>query len=136
MTRLYALAITFALAGCATSGGGLMSEILSSWSGAATEEVFAQWGYPHEQREIAGRQLLVWRREVGFAMPGTANTTAYRVGNQVFAQTSVMPGVAGIASCTRILEIKDNRVVGGQAEGGNCPFMEIGPYADWRRKAR
>ena len=133
--------ICVALCGCASGGYGLMDGIMSSWAGASTDDVIKQWGYPHDERVIAGKRLLVWNREVQLTLPATASTTGSvnRVGNTSYytGTTTVSGGGASNWSCTRILEIdSNNRVIGWQWEGNNCPFMDVAaPYNNWRRKS-
>jgi hypothetical protein len=116
-----------------------MDGIMSSWIGASVDEVVAQWGYPHEERQIVGKTLLIWSRNVQWAMPATATTTGTvnRIGNTAFVSgtTSVVGGGMANFNCTRILEIDSGRrVIAYQWEGNNCPFMEAGPYTAWRRR--
>ena len=136
---LLLLAVSASLTGCASGGFGAMDRIMSSWVGASADEVMGQWGYPHEERSIAGRKLLVWHRNVQLTMPATATTTgtANRVGGTTFysGTTTVSGGGVSNWSCVRILEVdSSNKVVSGQWEGNNCPFMEAGAYSNWRRK--
>jgi hypothetical protein len=139
--RLITIALSAALtvlSGCASTSK-VMDGIMSSWLGASAEEAVAQWGYPHEERQVLGRTLLVWNRSLQWAMPATATTTGTvnRIGNTAYVPgtTSVIGGGVTSFNCTRILEIDaGRRVVAYQWEGNNCPFMEAGPYSAWRRK--
>lgn len=136
MRRIASLLLALALSGCASGGFGTMDGIMASWAGASVDEVIAQWGYPAGERDVAGRKLLYWTREVSTFMPGIASSTsAYNpVAGAVQTTTTFSGGGMANWSCTRILEIKDDKVKGWQWEGNNCPFMEAGPYANWRRK--
>ena len=136
---LAAAVLTTMLGGCASGAFGVMDGIMSSWAGASTDEVMLQWGYPHEERKIAGKTLLVWQRNVQLTMPATETTigTANRIGstNYYSGTTTVSGGGVSNWACVRILEISDqNKVISWQWEGNNCPFMEAGPYSNWRRK--
>jgi hypothetical protein len=127
------------LTSCASGGFGVMDKIMSSWVGAQADEVIRQWGYPHEERVIAGRKLLVWHRNVQLTMPASATTsgTINRVGSTAYysGTTTVSGGGVSNWSCIRTLEISnENKVVSWQWEGNNCPFMEAGPYSNWRRQ--
>lgn len=126
------------LSGCASTST-VMDGVMSSWIGANADEVVAQWGYPHEERQLLGKTLLVWNRNLQWAMPATATTagTVSRYGNTAYVTgtTNVIGGGVATFNCTRILEIDSGRrVVAYQWEGNNCPFMEAGPYSSWRRK--
>jgi hypothetical protein len=133
------LIVAVTLSACVSGGPGVMDRIMVSWMGASADEVMRQWGYPHEERNVAGKKLLVWHRNVQLAMPVTATTTgtANRVGPSTYysGTTTVSGGGVSNWSCVRILEVNsENRVVNWQWEGNNCPFMEAGPYANWRRQ--
>lgn len=130
-------AISF-LAAC-SGGDGIMDGIMNSWNGAELDQVIDAWGYPNSEQNIAGRKLYIWNRDVQLAMPATATTTGYATnyGSQTFytGTTNIMGGGVTNWSCTRILEVNSkNVVVNGEWRGNNCPFMEAGPYANWRRK--
>lgn len=87
---------------------------------------------------MAGHKLLVWQRAVQMGMPATTQTTgtANRIGGTTYvnATSTTYGGGVGTFSCTRILEIRDDRVVAWQWGGNNCPFLEMGPYSNWRRR--
>ncbi len=133
------LAPMIILAGC-SGGAGLMDGIMKSWQGASVDQVISQWGYPNEERAVAGRKLLVWHRNIGAVMPKVANTfgTANVIGNTTYYSGTTSYSGGGVISgnCVRTLEIDgNNRVVNWQWEGNNCPFLDIGPpYSSWRRK--
>lgn len=136
--QMISLAAVAALTGCASGGFGTMDRIMASWQGASVDQVIAQWGYPHEERRVAGRTLLVWNRDMQLSMPATATTTgtANRIGSTAYVNTTTTYSGGGTSSwsCTRILEIRDDKVHSWQWEGNNCPFAEAGPYSNWRRK--
>ncbi|PCI66631.1 MAG: hypothetical protein COB26_10970 [Piscirickettsiaceae bacterium] len=121
------------VSGCSITN--TMNGIMSSWVGANIDEVVAQWGYPHEQREFRGRTLYVWNRNTTLTMPQTTNTTANVYGNTVYAQSTTTGGNTTHWSCQRILEVNENgTVISYQWGGNNCPFGEIMQYSNWRKK--
>ena len=137
--RRSSLILAALFAGCASGGYGTMDGIMSSWQGATVDQVIAQWGYPHGEMTIAGKHLLVWERNVSVPMPMTANTTASanRVGSTTYVQgtTTYSGGGSLQGSCRRILEVNAENIVSSwQWDGNNCPFAEMGPYSNWRRK--
>ena len=126
------------LSGC-SGGAGLMDNIMQSWQGASVDEVISQWGFPHEERRVAGRKILIWHRNVQAVMPAAATTygSANVIGNTAFySGTTTYSGARVISgSCVRMLQVDDdNKVVRGQWEGNNCPFLEMGPYSNWRKR--
>jgi hypothetical protein len=111
-----------------------MDGIMTSWNGAHIDEVIRQWGYPHEERTVAGRKIYVWRRDVQAVMPSVTTGTATVIGSGVY-YSGVTTGGVSSWGCNRILEVDPkNRVISWQWEGNNCPFAEMGPYSNWRRK--
>jgi len=86
-----------------------MDSIMASWMGATLDEAIGQWGYPEEEKNIAGRKLYVWQDDAG--------------------------GFGNLVNCKRILSVNaKNTVVGVDSTGNNCPFMEVGPYSKWRKR--
>jgi hypothetical protein len=142
MKLLLKMSVVAALLSACSGGGdgGVMDGIMTSWKGASLNQVIDAWGFPHAEQDIAGRKLYVWNNEIQLTMPATATTTGYAstYGGQTFysGTTNVMGGGISNWSCTRILEVNNsNIVIGGEWRGNNCPFMEAGPYAKWRRKS-
>lgn len=122
-----------ALTGCTNS---TMKSIMSSWEGEHIDSVIEQWGFPNEEKEIAGHKLYVWYRGRSFYVPATSTTTGYVYGNSFSANTSTFGGYPVHAYCTRILEVDDSgHVTRWQWEGNDCPCMEIFEYAHWRNKS-
>lgn len=114
-----------------------MDSIMDSWKGVHLDKVIKQWGYPIEDRNIAGRTLYVWSETQQWSMPATVNTTGYgsTIGNQTYINTysTVTGGGVSNWTCTRILEVnKSNIVIDWQWSGNNCPFLEEMQYKNWR----
>jgi hypothetical protein len=92
-----------------------MDCVMSSWMGESLDAVIGQWGYPADEKTIAGRKLYYWHRTMG---GGYYGNTGY-----------------GSLACTRILEVDESKtVVRGQWEGNNCPFAKCGAYRNWENK--
>ena len=81
-----------------------MKKVMDSWIGENLETVIDHWGYPTQEKTIAGKKLYYW-----------INSSYEVLGNQY--------GVyGGDSTCNRILEVdKNNRVIKWQWEGNNCP---------------
>lgn len=136
MTQLKFIAVAtmlFILAGCSTTK--TMNGIMSSWEGSNINEVVAQWGYPHEEREFQGRKLYIWHHNKSAYIPQTTNTTGSVYGNSVYATSTTSGGYAIQGSCQRVLEVDSSgTVVHWEWRGNNCPFGELMEYANWRKK--
>jgi hypothetical protein len=120
--------------GCTTSK---MNSIMSSWEGAHINEVIRQWGYPAAERQIAGRTVHVWERNVAIQMPATTTMTGNVSPSGYYSATAVTTGGGTLhGSCRRSLEVDaSGYVVSWQWEGNNCPFAEMWPYSNWRRNS-
>lgn len=83
-----------------------MSRVMNSWSGEHIDTVFKYWGYPNDEKNIAGHKLLYW----------------YNNQSPQYIQTSAYTGTVTQSYCTRILEIDKNSAVSSwQYEGNSCP---------------
>ncbi len=83
-----------------------MDKVMDSWKGENIDTVLKYWGYPSEEKSIAGHKLLYW----------------YRKNNPQYVQNSAYIGTITQEYCTRILEInKHNTVISWQYEGNDCP---------------
>lgn len=129
------------LTGCSTIP--LMDDMMNSWVGAPLEEVVMQWGLPNREIRLGDKRMYQWDRSATVVMPtySTSVTTgsATAVGNQAFGNaltTTTNSGGAWLGfSCERILLVNEgNTIEKVSYKGNNCPFMEIGEYANWRRK--
>lgn len=81
-----------------------MSKALNSWVGYTIDDVIAVWGYPKEEKKIAGRNLVYWT----YSEPYFSANDYYAVGGQAY--------------CNRILEIdKNKKIISWQYEGNACP---------------
>lgn len=108
-----AVALTFfccalLLPGPATAGK-FMDKVMASWVGASLDGAIRQWGFPDDEKTIAGRHIFIWLDDAG--------------------------GVGNLANCERILQVNSKQVViATDYKGINCPFMAVGAYKNWRKK--
>ena len=81
-----------------------MKRIMDSRVGVNIETVIEHWGYPTQEKTIAGKKLYYW-----------INSSYEVSGNQYVVY-------GGESSCNRILEVdKNNNVIKWQWEGNSCP---------------
>ncbi len=84
----------------------VMSRVMNSWKGESIDVVIKHWGYPNEEKNIAGHKLLYW----------------YQNQNPQYVQTSAYTGSITQSYCTRILEVNEHNIVSSwQYEGNSCP---------------
>lgn len=136
--RGVAALLLFGAVSACSGGHGLMDEMMGSWVGSDIDEVIQRWGYPDGEKVIAGKTLLVWSDDQQLFLPSTSTTigNASLVGNQVFSDVQTTSYGGGVTNwnCTRIVEVDQrNIVVGASWKGNNCPFLEAGPYSNWRK---
>lgn len=85
-----------------------MQRIMDSWIGENLETVIDHWGYPTQEKTIAGKKLYYW-----------INSSYNVSGNQYVVY-------GGESICNRILEVdKNNNVIKWQWEGNSCPATYI-----------
>ena len=66
-----------------------MSRVMGSWQGENIDTVIKYWGYPNDEKNIAGHKLLYW----------------YHNQSPQYVQTSAYTGTVTQGYCTRILEV-------------------------------
>lgn len=83
-----------------------MSRVMNSWQGENIDTVLKYWGYPNDEKNIAGHKLLYW----------------YHNQSPQYIQTSAYTGTVTQGYCTRILEVNEKNIVSSwQYEGDSCP---------------
>lgn len=95
---------------------------MNSWKGASLDDVIASWGYPDEEKNIAGKKLYFWNEEATITIPPTAQTYSnYNAGTDTFfTQTYADMGGNYPRKCTKILEADKNNVIVGWTLRGNA----------------
>lgn len=104
MFRILLLLCLFMITCLNVNAEEFMVKALNSWKGYSIDDVIASWGYPNNEKQIAGRNLVYW-----------TNGQYHISGNQYY--------ISGEESyCTKILEIdKNKKVISWQYEGNSCP---------------
>lgn len=86
-----------------------MNKLMDSWVGEDINSVIDLWGYPSEERNIAGRHLYYWN-----------NRESYVSANQYMI-------LSGENVCNKIFEVDaNNTIIKWQWEGNNCPMTYRG----------
>lgn len=110
-----------------------MSVVMDSWKGHHIDDVIGRWGYPTEERNIAGHKLYVWKTERTVTTSETTRTTPHTdKKGRTYYTTSTSGGNTEIYTTERILEVDDNNIViKGQYGGNDLPFTFMGIAKDW-----
>ena len=109
-----------------------MNKIMDSWLGENIEKVFRYWGYPDDERNIAGRKLYYWTSSKFVTAPAYTNATANRYNNTTTINGWTYGGGAINAYCNRMLEVNDKgKVIYWEWKGNDCPFTCQHVYKRW-----
>jgi hypothetical protein len=131
---LFSISLLMIVSAC-SGGFGTMDRIMSSWEGAKLDEVIAQWGYPHQEQNIAGHKVYRWFHNKSAFIPSQTHGTVNTIGSTSYINTTTTGGGMISGQCVRTLEVdKKNRVISWEWSGNNCPFAELMEYSDWRKK--
>jgi len=100
-------------------GREIMDTIMRSWYGENIDSVISKWGYPTDEKNIAGRKLIIWSE-------GTEQSfdtwTDHDKGWSFSTATAKEEDV-----CTRTFEVDEhNKIINGQWKGESCPFTQFG----------
>ena len=89
-----------------SNANDFMSKALNSWMGYSINDLINAWGYPSEEKKIAGRHLVYWT-------------------NNQYQITSTQYGIyGGETYCNKIFEIdKNNKIISWQYKGNSCPHF-------------
>ena len=98
-----------------------MEKCIQSWVGYSLDSLISKWGYPDNERSIAGRKLYEWityDNNVEY-VGGLTITSTDKKGNE----TSISAGgVPKVEYCRKTIEVnEDNIIQGGQYDGTFCP---------------
>ena len=110
-----------------------MTTVIDSWRGCHIDKVIDRWGFPTEEKTIAGHKLYIWRTERTVTTPAETKTTPHtdKKGNTYYT-TSTYGGGTEVYTAERTLEVdENNRVIRGQYGGNDLPFTFMGVAKDW-----
>lgn len=109
-----------------------METIMDSWVGESINSVIKRWGYPTNEKTMAGKTLYYWDWEYTVKNPSYTNAQANTYGTSTNINAYTYGGGTRNVSCNRILEVDDSgRVVSWQWSGNNCPYTHAYLYKQW-----
>lgn len=112
---------------CYASTKSFMEKALNSWIGYEINDVIETWGYPIEEKNIAGRKLYIWQTSKSIYVPQNAssNVTSYGYG-YAHVNTNTYGGYTVNAYCNKTLEVdKNNKIIRWEWQGNDCPGTYI-----------
>lgn len=105
-------------------------EVMRSWVGKHIDDVILAWGYPDEERFVAGRKLIYWKSErvvKDYAYEDsyiTINTKDPKK-ERIHKRTIANPAAAYVATCRKGFEVDQNgRILGWDIKGDDCSMYE------------
>ena len=101
-------------------GREIMDTIMSSWYGESIDSVINKWGYPTDEKSIAGKKLIIWSEGTEHSVDtwGDSDKDGWSWGTATVKDEEV---------CTRTFEVDEhNKVVRGQWKGESCPMTQFG----------
>ena len=110
-----------------------MSVVMDSWKGCHIDKVIDRWGYPTDEKSIAGHKLYIWKTErVEQSSEYTTSTPHKDKKGRTYYTTETHGGGTQIYTSERIIEVDDNNIVTkGKWSGNDLPFTFMGKAKDW-----
>lgn len=101
-----------------------MDKCVKSWIGYSLDDLIKQWGYPDEEKSIAGKKLYIWvdyDYDTETNSGGIAISKTDKKGREtVFS----MGGEAVVDYCKKTIEADENNIIiNGSWKGNNCPLL-------------
>ena len=132
---LFTLLLMISVQICAFGFGveSTMTTVMDSWKGCHIDQVIDRWGYPTEEKTIAGHKIFVWKTERIETDNEYTETKAHKdKKGRTYYTTETYGGGTQVYTSERILEVdENNRVIKGRWSGNDLPFTFIGKAKDW-----
>ena len=61
MKKILLVLFLFAVSNLAVRAESFMQKAIDSWVGYSIDDVIDAWGFPTDEKEIAGRKLIYWK---------------------------------------------------------------------------
>ena len=105
-----------------------MDKCIQSWVGYPLDSVIKKWGYPDEEKNIAGKKLYIWETidyDTDTTVGGFSISSTDKKGRETVFSSG---GEAVLEYCKKILETDNNGIVtDGHWKGNDCPkFYALG----------
>lgn len=98
-----------------------MDKCIASWIGYPLDSLIKSWGYPDDEKTIAGKKLLIFETyDTNYdAGGGVTVVSTDKKGNNTIISSG---GGSEIEYCKTTFEIDENNIViGGNSKGNACP---------------
>ena len=110
-----------------------MATVIDSWKGCHIDSVIDRWGYPTDEKTVAGHKLYIWKTERTETTSGYTTTKPHTdKKGRTYYTTETYGGGTEILTTERILEVdENNKVIKGSWSGNDLPFTFMGVAKDW-----
>ena len=110
-----------------------MATVMDSWKSCHIDKVIDRWGYPTDERTIAGHKLYIWKTERTVTNDGYSTIKEHTDSNgKTYYTTETTNSSTKIRSTERILEVDENNIViKGRWSGNDLPFTFVGIAKEW-----
>ena len=119
-----------------------MDKCIASWIGYPLDSLIKKWGYPDQEKNIAGKKIFTWET-YDYDTDNTVGGFSIVSTDSKGRETSFTSGgQAKLEYCIKTIEIDDNgTIIDGHWKGNDCPkFYLIGKklvnpeYNEWAKK--
>ena len=110
-----------------------MATVMESWKGSYIDKVIDRWGYPTDEKTVAGHKIYIWKTErtVTTSESTTMKPHTDKKGRTYYT-SQTYGGNTEVYTAERIIEVNDeNIVVRGRWSGNDLPFTFMGVAKDW-----
>ena len=110
-----------------------MSTVMESWRGCHIDRVIDRWGYPTDEKTVAGHKLYIWKTQRTVTTSETTTTRPHTdKKGRTYYTTESYGGGTEIRTTERIIEVDDNNIViRGRWSGNDLPFTFVGVAKEW-----
>ncbi len=114
-----------------------MTVVMDSWKGCHIDKVIDRWGYPTEEKTVAGHKIYIWKTERVVTSDEYSTTKQHTdKKGRTYYTTQTYGGDTQVYTSERILEVDDNNIVTRGRWGGNdLPFTFVGVAKQWLNPA-
>lgn len=110
-----------------------MSTVMDSWKGCHIDKVIDRWGYPTDEKTIAGHKIYIWKTERIETSSANTETKVHKDSKgRIYYTTTTYGGGTKVYTSERILEVDENNIViRGKWSGNDLPFTFMGVAKKW-----
>lgn len=101
-----------------------LDKCIKSWIGYPLDNLIQQWGYPDEEKNIAGKNLYIWidyDYDTNTNIGGISISSTDKKGHETVLSFG---GEAAVEYCKKTIEVDNNNIItNGFWKGNNCPLL-------------